>query len=259
MLSFYREHLGLELVEETEDRLELAPAAGAFQLTLAIDPDAPVRTHPTVGLYHLALLVPDRASLAAAFEHLREAPVQWQGASDHGVSQALYLRDPEGNGVELYWDRPREAWPMEGDQVAMVTEPLDLEDLLTASPGPGPLHAGTRLGHVHLHAGDLEASGAFYQDLGLHVTQDTYFGALFLALGDYHHHVGLNAWARGRRAPEGATGLVELRWTAQAAALEALEAKATGPVEGDVQDGSLVLEDPDGHRVRIQPSTLPSR
>jgi catechol 2,3-dioxygenase len=156
-----------------------------------------------------------------------------EGAADHGVSEALYLRDPEGNGIEVYRDRPDNEWPRQGERIAMVTGPLDLRALAEAAPGPAPLPAGTRLGHIHLHVADLSASGGFYRErLGLQVTQSDYPGALFLSLGGYHHHVGLNTWT-SRRAPEQATGLISFRWEC----------------EGEHEE----MRDPDGTRVRFEP------
>ena len=137
------------------------------------------------------------------------------GSSDHGVSEAIYLSDPEGNGVELYADRPRAQWPWHKDQIAMVSRALDLDELLAGiprgSPGAGP-PAGTDMGHVHLHVADLAAAERFYGEfLGLAVTQRSYPGALFFAAGGYHHHVGVNVWA-GKTAPAATSvGLVSYR------------------------------------------------
>ncbi len=137
-----------------------------------------------------------------------------QGGADHGVSEALYLADPDGNGLELYRDRPRSEWRWSDGQVAMVTDPLDAAGLLgTISPAEGwpGLDPRTVIGHVHLHVSDLARAETFYHGLlGLDVTQRSYPGALFLAAGGYHHHLGVNIWA-GRGAPpppEDAVGLI---------------------------------------------------
>ncbi|MDW8424575.1 MAG: VOC family protein [Meiothermus sp.] len=208
-LAFYRDLLGLEVVDQQGPRTDLAPAGRAFTLTLLHDPSAPLRPQPTLGLYHFALLLPSRAALAAVFRRLVEARYpHFQGASDHGVSEALYLADPEGNGLELYRDRPRLEWPFRGGRLAMVSERLDLQALLSEARSSGPLDPQTTLGHLHLHVRDLDEAQAFYEGLGLALMQGDYPGARFLAADGYHHHIGINLWARGRTAPKEATGLL---------------------------------------------------
>ncbi|GAB5602018.1 VOC family protein [Thermus sp. FJN-A] len=204
-LAFYRDLLGLTL-EAEPPRYRLFPPGQGFFLELIHDPQAPLRPYPSVGLYHFALLLPDRKALAGVFRRLLEAGVHFEGAADHGVSEALYFRDPEGNGLELYWDRPQGEWPK---GPLMFTAPLDLERLLAENPNPGPLPPETRLGHIHLHVPDLREAEAFFAGkLGMAVTLRTYPGALFFAWDGYHHHVGANTWAGRRKAPEGATGLL---------------------------------------------------
>ena len=184
-----------------------------------------------MGLYHFALLLPDRRPLAGVFQRLLEAGVHFEGAADHGVSEALYFRDPEGNGLELYRDRPRGEWP-EGP--LMFTAPLNLESLLAENPRPAPLSPETLLGHLHLHVPDLEEAEAFFAGrLRMAVTLRTYPGALFFAWDGYHHHVGANTWAGKRLAPEGSTGLVGY----------ALEAPAGVPPG--------LYQDPTGVQVRV--------
>jgi catechol 2,3-dioxygenase len=212
-LGFYADVLGLPVKRREGGRVELAPGGGAFTLELVHAPDAPARPHPSIGLYHFALLLPDRPALAAVIRRLMAAGRPPDGASDHRVSEAFYLSDPEGNGIELYRDRPRADWPGRDGSVEMSTEPLDVAGLLAEAPGPGPLDPATRFGHIHLHVADLADGERFYAGaLGLEVTQRSYSGALFLSAGGYHHHVGINLWARGRRAPEGAAGLVGYAW-----------------------------------------------
>ncbi|GLV47477.1 glyoxalase [Thermus sp. LT1-2-5] len=204
-LGFYRHLLGLG-VEEDPPRYRLFPAGRGFYLELHHDPQAPLRPYPSLGLYHFALLLPDRKALAGVFRRLLEAGAFFEGAADHGVSEALYFRDPEGNGLELYWDRPQGEWPK---GPLMFTAPLDLEGLLAESPKAAPLPPETLLGHLHLHVEDLAEAEAFFTgSLGMEVTLRTYPGALFFAWDGYHHHVGANTWAGKRRAPYGATGLL---------------------------------------------------
>ena len=186
------------------------------QVHLVERPGARPRPRGTAGLYHFAVLVPSRKDLARVLVHLRERGWPLQGASDHAVSEALYLADPDGNGIEIYVDRPRESWPRQDGEIAMTTLPIDLRGLLAELPAePEPwsgLAAGTTIGHIHLHEPSLAAAERFYHaTLGFDVVTRRYPGALFLAAGGYHHHVGTNIWA-GEGAPptpEDAAGLVD--------------------------------------------------
>ncbi|MBI3975662.1 MAG: glyoxalase, partial [Armatimonadetes bacterium] len=163
------------------------------------------------------------------------------------VSEAVYLRDPEGNGIELARDRPRKEWVYMNGQLAMVSDALDVDGLVATAPAAG-LHPETRLGHMHLSVDDLSMGEAFYAGgLGLTVTQRTYPGALFLAAGNYHHHLGLNIWGRPRRPPSGAGGLVGYTWQLPAESISALERHLTEQgMTFRQEDGSLVLTDPFG-------------
>jgi catechol 2,3-dioxygenase len=211
-LAFYRDLLGLEVLRSQGQQTVLALPGRHFTLTLQHEPSAPLRPQPTLGLYHFALLLPSRAALAAVFRRLVEARYpHFQGASDHGVSEALYLADLEGNGLELYRDRPRTEWPFREGCLAMVTERLELEDLLAEARAGQGLDPQTTLGHLHLHVRDLDEAQAFFQGLGLELMQGDYPGARFLAADGYHHHIGINLWARGRAAPSSATGLLGYR------------------------------------------------
>ena len=210
--DFYERAIGLRPVSADGGIAALGAGDGAL-VELVSDPEAPARPPRTTGLFHLALLVPGRVDLARALRRLFETGWHLSGASDHLVSEALYLSDPEGNGIELYRDRPREEWPHAGGELEMATLPLDLESLL-AEPGgdtdEAEMPEGTVLGHVHLQVADLAAAEAFWVDaLGLDVTVQGYPGALFASAGGYHHHVGLNTWAGvgAPRPPAGARGL----------------------------------------------------
>jgi catechol 2,3-dioxygenase len=214
----------------------------------------PPRGH--TGLFHTALRFPTREELGAALLHVVQAGHRLTGASDHGVSEALYLNDPEHNGVELYWDRPFEEWPLNADgTVAMFTAPLDVTAIARAgqavgAEGPPPADVG----HVHLKVSDIRRSLEFYVGvLGLR-DRASWGEAGFLAVGDYHHHVGMNVWESrgGSPAPPGTTGLdrFELRLPDAAAAAE--RARAAGrPVEE--LDGLPVVRDPDDIRVILRP------
>jgi catechol 2,3-dioxygenase len=196
--SYYERTIGLR-----SDGLALG-VDGTSLIELIGDPDAPPAPPGSTGLFHLALLVPDRPSLARAIERVVRSGERFTGASDHFVSEALYLRDPEGNGIEIYRDRPRSEWEYgPGGELKMGTVALDLDSVMAEMPeGADPgMPEGTRMGHVHLHVADLRSAEAFYAgDLGLDVTVRSYPGALFLSHDGYHHHIGLNTW-QGEGAP----------------------------------------------------------
>ena len=212
--AFYRETIGLREIRRTSDTVELGAASGGAALvTLVHRPDAPLRQPRTTGLFHLALLVPSRPELARAFHRVHAAAWRFTGASDHLVSEALYLDDPEGNGIEIYRDRPRSDWETENGELRMGTLPLDLAGVLAkvedGDVGAG-MPGGTRIGHVHLQVADIPGAEAFYVDaVGFEPVVRAYSGALFVSAGGYHHHLGLNTWAgKGAPAPpEGARGL----------------------------------------------------
>lgn len=214
---FYAGMLGYA-VQPLSDRLlaVLPPDSSIPHFLLEWDPAAPPRPERAPGLYHAAVLLPARVELARILRHLVEYRWPLAGASDHGVSEALYLSDPEGNGLEIYADRPREQWPRSPREVvAMTTVPLDVRDLLReleASPDSWRhMPATARIGHVHLQVSSLELAERFYVELlGFEVTQRSYPGALFVAAGSYHHHLGLNIWhsRRADPAPPGCRGLV---------------------------------------------------
>jgi catechol 2,3-dioxygenase len=213
--EFYERAVGLLPVGESDGVVRLG-ADGNEVVELAARADAAPRPNGTTGLFHLAILVPSREELARALARVLRAGWRLTGASDHLVSEALYLNDPEGNGIELYRDRPREEWRYEGGNVQMSTLPLDvrglLEELEGAHDDAGGMSAGTHLGHVHLNVADLDAAEAFYAGtLGFDVTVRGYPGALFFATEGYHHHIGVNTWA-GPGAPAPPAGSRGLEW-----------------------------------------------
>ena len=211
-VAFWRDALGLEVLERSAETAFLG-AGGRALVGLIAAPDARSAGRAP-GLYHVALLLPDRASLGAFLAHAVRTRVALQGASDHGVSEAIYLADPEGNGIEVYRDRPREAWPRRGERVAMGTGPLDGEGLLAEAGEVAPFRApaGTSVGHVHLRVADAAAAAARYRDdLGMDVTQADFPGARFLSAGGYHHHVGVNEWET-RGAPARQPHTLGLAW-----------------------------------------------
>jgi catechol 2,3-dioxygenase len=262
--EFYERVLGLPLVANDGETATLGDGeAGALlELTRIIDPvAAPARS---TGLFHVAWLHPSRASLADTVQRVARARWPFDGASDHGVSEALYLTDPDGLGIEIYADRPRESWerPADGRGVRMFTLALDLEDLLAqGAPEPAPeIAPGTRVGHVHLKVADVPRATAFYRDaVGLELEAE-FPSAAFLAAGGYHHHIGVNSWqsAGAEPAPDGAPGLREIRFTlAGRAAIDALERSLTGsrPQPAVARDGgdALSVTDPDGQPLVFSP------
>ena len=261
LTAFYERVVGLDAVGHEEGGLaRLGPAGGAPVIELVSAPDAPHAPSFSTGLFHLAILVPDRPELARSLQRLAAAGWRLTGASDHLVSEALYLRDPEGNGIEIYRDRPREEWRRDGDELAMATLPLDLESVLgELDAGERPadgMPAGTTMGHVHLQVADIPPVEGFYNGaLGLDVTVRSYPGALFLSAGGYHHHVGLNTWqSQGAPAPpEGALGLdhYELVLPTAEERDSAAERLAGAGADPERTDEGVLATDPSGNRVLL--------
>lgn len=255
--DFYERILGLPLIERDEHRARLGPDPNSPSLVLG-DIASPSPLPPgATGLYHVAWLHPTRAALAETVRRIAGSGWRFEGAADHGVSEALYLSDPDGLGIEIYVDRPRELWdrPADGHGVKMTTLALDLDDLL-AQAGDEPdatITRDTGIGHVHMKVADVPRATAFYRDaLGLE-EQAQLPSAAFLAAGGYHHHIGLNSWqSRGAApAPDSAPGLRRVEFElSDAGALDAVERTladvgAEAVLERDSQD-ELSVRDPDG-------------
>jgi catechol 2,3-dioxygenase len=282
-LGWYRRVLGLEpldreaLEAEPIDRsprhLERpgrvarlgAPGAGAPVVELHERPGAaPVPRRGRLGLYHYAILLPDRPSLGRFLRHLTEIGER-AGMSDHFVSEALYLTDPDGLGIEVYADRPRGDWRHDDRQLTMTTIPLDVEAVLGAAGGErwSGMPSGTVLGHVHLFVADLERAATFYHaGLGLDKTVWSYPGALFLSAGGYHHHLGVNTWATGA-VPAGPDEARLLEWEVVVPSVrDAAEAiasiAATGAAVEQSADGGVAW-DPWGTAVRVRGATATAR
>lgn len=259
--EFWVGWLGLLASPAMDGSVHLAAEGGDEPLlVLHSDPSARPAGPDAPGLYHLALLVPDRAGLGRIVARALRERIPLRGASDHGVSEALYLAGPEGNGIEIYADRPRESWDRDGEAVRMTTRPLDLRSLVADAGGVAAgIPRGTRMGHVHLRVDDLEASEAFYgpRGLGLDVTTREYPGARFLSAGGYHHHLGTNVWGvSGSYDPE-AAGLAA--WTLVIPDVDEASAAATR-VGARPEDGGWIARDPDGIplRIRTEPEAVAS-
>jgi catechol 2,3-dioxygenase len=257
MVTYYRDLLGLSVQERT-DRLARLGTGDVPLVELEHRPDAEPDDPATAGLYHTAFLMPTRQDHARWILHIARNRMPITGASDHGVSEAFYLDDPEGNGIEVYNDRPSERWHRENGLVVMKTEPLDIEAIVretnpaepyTAAPG------GLRIGHIHLRVGDVEEAERFYRGaVGLDLTRRR-GGATFMSSGGYHHHVGANVWhspGAGRRDPNSAG----LAWFAiEAADAPTLEATRKRLQEAEASVTTTATgyetEDPWGTRVRF--------
>jgi catechol 2,3-dioxygenase len=253
-VGFYQDAIGLEQ-HRREDAVAALGAGGEDLLVLHEEPGArPAGRH--AGLYHVALLHPSRTELAHALARLAVTRTPIDGASFHGISEAIYLPDPDGNGIELAADLPRDEWPEQWD---VRPQPLDLNELLElVAFEPPARHAapGLVVGHLHLHVGSIERGLAFYRDvIGFDVIT-LMPSAAFVSAGGYHHHLGFNTW-RGEGAPPAPAGTVGLReWTvvlpepADVAAVRERVAAAGHPVE-DAPDGSFVTRDPWENALRV--------
>lgn len=207
-VAYYTKVIGLAVLSRTASTARLGVPAGngadgvpLVRLTERAGV-TPVPRHGRLGLYHFAILLPDRRSLGMFIAHLADAAIG-AATADHAVSEAVYLWDPDGLGIEVYADRPRDEWRRRGGELYMTTEPLDVRTLVEAAGGSAwqGVPAGTTIGHMHLHVGDLRRAEAVYHAaLGFDKTVWSYPGALFLAAGGYHHHLGVNTWAAGESA-----------------------------------------------------------
>jgi catechol 2,3-dioxygenase len=249
---FYRDVLGFRELARDGATLTLTADGKRPLLVLAERPGAPPKPARATGLYHFAILTPSRLDLARSLRRLAEARYPLTGASDHLVSEALYLDDPDGNGIEIYRDRPRAEWPRSGGQIRMATDPLDIDGILAElerddRPWDG-LAPATTIGHMHLHVADLKAAEEFYHGvLGFDIIVRYGPSALFVSAGGYHHHLGLNTWA-GVGAPPAPAGSAGLRYFVvrlpDQAALEAVLARVrdAGIAIEQIAEGALVRD-----------------
>ncbi len=260
-IEFYEHVLGLRVRSRKDDLDAAALSAGGEELLVLREQPGARRAGRHAGLYHVALLYPSREELARAAVRLASTHTPIQGASDHGTHEAIYLADPDGNGLELAADRPRERWPDISDQrlYSAGPQPLDLESLLALGHGEPRADAakGLRIGHVHLHVGDTATALRFYTEaIGFEKVVELGRSAAFVAVGGYHHHLAFNTW-RGEGvppAPADAVGLVHwticLPSTADLAAVrERLDRSGVGYA---IRDAALLVRDPSGNAVLIE-------
>ncbi|MEK3767439.1 VOC family protein [Paenibacillus sp. FSL R5-0887] len=203
-LTFYQNVVGLRVLRQTGREVEMtADGQNVLLILREIENARVIRPNSVAGLYHFAILVPDRPSLGLVVRNLISSGIE-VGQGDHLVSEALYIQDPDNNGIEIYRDRPKSEWKYDAEgHVMMSTDPVDVDGLLAASEGLSwnGLPAGTVIGHVHFHVGNLNKAKAFYVDLlGFELTANYGSAAMFISAGGYHHHIGLNVWA-GQGAP----------------------------------------------------------
>jgi catechol 2,3-dioxygenase len=260
--AFYETVLGLTAHELDEGGLALGVADEPALVQLRGDSAAPRLNPRATGLFHLAVLTPSRRELAYALARLARSRWPVSGASDHLVSEALYLNDPDGNGIEIYRDRERSEWRTNDDgQLAMATLRLDLEslagELYDAPPVPDRMPTGTRMGHVHLQVSDILAAEGFYHGvLGFDVTVRGYPGALFVSAGGYHHHIGLNTWNSAGAAPPppGAVGLraFDVRLPDRDELDRVLARVSAAGLTADTLDGTTTVRDPSGNAVVLR-------
>lgn len=262
-ITFYQQVLGLDLHAREGQSAWLGTQAEPELVYLVEDPAAKPAMRKT-GLYHMAFLVPSRPALARVFAHLLQSGWRLQGAADHLVSEALYLADPDGNGIEIYRDRPRQDWPTRNGQIQMATDPLDAEGILAELPQDGEpwqgIDPGTRLGHIHLKVANIPDAQSFYCDVvGFDLVTRYGPSAAFVSAGGYHHHLGMNTWeSAGATAPK--PGAVGLRYfeilLPEQAELEQLSLRlqeAEWPFEMD--ETGLSVDDPSGNSIRFTVSS----
>ncbi|BCS32091.1 glyoxalase [Luteitalea sp. TBR-22] len=258
-LTCYRDVLGLRVLDHADGRARLGSHGDLRPLVDLMERRGARRAAPRHGLYHFATLLPTRADLGRFVRHLGEAGVR-AGAADHLVSEAFYLTDPDGLGIEVYADRPREAWTRVGRELRMATDPVDVRGLMQAAGDVrwDGMPSGTVIGHVHLHVGDTARAGAFYGDrMGFDRMVWRYPGALFLAAGGYHHHLGANTWAGPTATAPAPDEAQLLAWTMElpaAADVASLAASlgAGGVAVRPIGDAAFEVRDPWGTAVVVR-------
>lgn len=257
-IDFYQNVIGFKVLKEEEKRAKLTADGTTVLLTIEQPEEVLPKQPRTTGLYHFALLLPNRYELSKKLRHFIQLRCPLQGASDHLVSEALYLADPDGNGIEIYADRPSSAWEWVNNEVSMTTVPLDVESLLAEGEGAEwvGLPVGTVMGHIHLHVSDLDQANVFYtQGLGLDVVAHYGSQALFVSSGRYHHHIGLNTWnGVGVPAPPAnSVGLVfyTLIFPSEVKRMEAAnQLKQIGAAVKE-ENGVTMTTDPSGNRIHL--------
>jgi catechol 2,3-dioxygenase len=258
-VDFYTNALGMKVL--AQDGGKTTVGAGTTPLLHLVE-IAGARPQPdfSTGLYHVAILVPSRADLGRVIINLARKQYPVGGFGDHLVSEAMYLSDPDGNGLEIYRDRPREEWKRNGDQIVMATDPVDVEGVVASVDDPyapfSGMPDGTTIGHMHLRVGDVAQANAFYHGiLGFDVIADLGRSALFVSAGGYHHHIGMNIWhsRNAPRPPENSAGLREFiiivpDADAQSQVVSRLDSAG---IAYERQNNDVLFDDPWGNRIRL--------
>ena len=251
LAKYYNETIGLTLIEANENTYYTLGTPDK-KVLLEIEQTTVERNEETTGLYHLALLLPTYEDLGTILRHLIVSQAALTGASNHGYSNAIYLNDPEGNGIEIYWDKDESEWDIQDDgTIVGITEAMDAEAALdAASPTFDGMPNGTTMGHVHLHIDDMDEAKDFYTDvMGLGLKLKYGPAAMFLASGNYHHHLGANVWKQGQltHPAEGAPGMAYTQWTGSETDLDYIEKQLVAKdLPFDRANDSLTFKDPAG-------------
>lgn len=255
-LEFYENTIGFKVLDQQANKVYLTADGKTALLSIEQPANIMPTQQKTTGLYHFALLLPTRADLGAILRHFADTNIRI-GAGDHLVSEALYLNDPDGNGIEIYSDRPDSEWKWENEFVEMATLQIDAQSILAegASTEWNGLPAGTVMGHIHLHVAELDATKKFYTALGFDVMTPNYPGALFMGSGKYHHHIGLNTWA-GVGAPPTPENVVGLKAFSVVyptneelqAAITKVKSFGTDTLE---EDGVVTVQDPSQNKIKL--------
>lgn len=256
-LAFYREVIGFEVIEQTDSSANLTADGKTVLLSIQQSNNLIPKQGKTTGLYHYALLLPKRSDLAEIVQHFREIGLRF-GSSDHLVSEALYLSDPDGNGIEIYIDREPSAWDWDNGEVAMAVDPLNFADLLSGGEQQRwkGLPAGTVMGHIHLHVSELVKTEEFYsKGLGFEVVNRYGEQALFISDGKYHHHIGLNTW-NGVGAPAPSPNSVGLESFTIMFPNEEKKNKIIAQLKNigasvTEENGLTIATDPSGNRIHL--------
>jgi catechol 2,3-dioxygenase len=258
-LAFYQEVIGFKVYEKTDKSAKLTADGKTVLLSLEQPSDVVPKRGRTTGLYHFALLLPDRVDLAKILKHFLQTGYPLQGASDHLVSEALYLADPDGNGIEIYTDRPASKWEWNDQHVVMATEALDAENLLAEGMEQNwnGLPAGTVMGHIHLHVAELVKTEEFYtKGLGFEVVSRYGPQALFISSGKYHHHIGLNTWngVGAPTPPANSVGLdsFSLVLPDETSLKETVARLKEIGAEVSEENGMSITVDPSGNRIKLE-------
>ncbi|MGJ9385468.1 VOC family protein [Salipaludibacillus sp. CF4.18] len=258
-LTFYKEIMGLKILEQTEHTAKLTADGKTVLLSIEQPVDVISKQQRTTGLYHFAILLPNRTDLGEILNHFLQIKYPLQGAADHLVSEAIYLADPDGNGIEVYSDRAPSEWTWDNDEVVMPSDPLDAEDLLAEAQGGSwnGLPHDTLMGHIHLQVSELDKSRNFYvEGLGFKIVSRFGNHALFISDGDYHHHIALNIW-NGEGAPlpqKNSVGLESFTLMLpneekRSKIIEQLK-RMGFPVKEE--NNSIITSDPSGNRIHLR-------